>query len=89
MRRRRPRSGSWSAAAALRRASSDRKITSCTSVDLPDPETPVTATIMPSGIFHVDILQVVRARAQNAQHAPGVDGAPARAGAETRSSPRR
>ena len=39
-------------------------MTSCTSVDLPEPETPVTATIMSSGIVDVDVLQVVRLRAQ-------------------------
>src|ERR1019366_7843157 len=41
---------SSSASRALWRASRERKITSWTSVDLPEPETPVTTTIMPSGI---------------------------------------
>ena len=36
---------------------------SLTSVDLPEPLTPVTAVNTPSGIAHVDVLQVVLARA--------------------------
>ena len=38
---------------------------SFTSVDLPEPETPVTTVITPSGKVDVDILQIVFARAQN------------------------
>ena len=61
---------------------------SLTSVDLPEPLTPVTAVSTPSGIADVDVLQVVRARAADdelALAAPaaapsgvGIDRAPVR-----------
>ncbi len=38
---------------------------SFTSVDLPEPETPVTTVITPSGKCHIDALQIVLACAQN------------------------
>ena len=40
---------------------------SLTSVDLPEPETPVTATKQPSGNAHVDVAQVVLARADHGE----------------------
>ena len=42
-----------------------------TSVDLPPPETPVTQVKSPSGIVAGDVLQVVAARADDRQLAPG------------------
>ena len=39
-------------------------MTSCTSVDLPDPLTPVTHVSVPSGNVDVDVLQVVLAGAR-------------------------
>ena len=55
---------------------------SSTSVDLPEPDTPVTATKQPSGISTVDVLQVVLARVLDADHALRVarHGAPSRTG---------
>ena len=44
---------------------------SLTSVDLPEPETPVTATNSPSGNDDVDVLQVVLAGAVDGQLAAG------------------
>ena len=68
--------GSGPMSRALCRASSERKITSCTSVDLPDPETPVTATIMPSGISTSMFFRLwVRAPTMRSRRA-GIHGAP-------------
>jgi hypothetical protein len=47
---------------------------SLTSVDLPEPETPVTATKQPSGNDDVDVLQVVLAGADDGQLATGRSG---------------
>ena len=47
---------------------SARRITSLTSVDLPEPDTPVTATNRPTGISTSMFLQVVLPRAADAQH---------------------
>ncbi len=41
--------------------------TSCTSVDLPEPLTPVTQTRRPSGIADIDVLEIVLADALEAQ----------------------
>ena len=58
------------------------------SVDLPEPDTPVTATKSPSGKLRRDVAQVVGLRAHHAQHARGIASAGA-AGTCTCSSPRR
>ena len=51
---------------------SARSRTSCTSVDLPEPLTPVTQTKSPSGISTIDVLQVVLARAEHrSRRSPG------------------
>ena len=47
---------------------------SLTSVDLPEPETPVTATKQPSGKRDVDVLEVVLAGAVDGQLAARVGG---------------
>ena len=50
----------------LRGAGARAQITSCTRVDLPEPETPVTQVSAPSGMRDVDALEVVGARAAHA-----------------------
>ena len=64
-------------------------MTSCTSVDLPEPETPVTTTMAAQRDLDVDVLQIVHARAE--EFAAGWRAAAARRGlgTATRSSPRR
>ena len=41
---------------------------SFTSVDFPEPETPVTTVSRPSGKTHVDIFQVIGLAAQQREH---------------------
>ena len=58
--------------------------TSCTSVDLPEPLTPVTHTSRCSGIVDVHALEIVLGDAAQAVDAPAAAGAIGRGGAGIR-----
>ena len=62
---------------------------SVTSVDLPEPDTPVTATNIPSGNVDRQVPEVVLLRADDAQRASPDPRGRRRGGTGMRSSPRR
>src|SRR3972149_3996662 len=71
----------------LRGDASERWMTSCTSVDLPEPETPVTATIRPRGISMSMFCRLCAAQPRKRSHSRL--GRRRVAGTGTRSSPAR